>query len=355
MGISGLFRRLRRSALPAALLQGVLLVAGPLFAADSAVPVVSRSDAPLLSAGQAQYESLFACPTTLDHIGRVVVPVLVNGKGPFRFVIDTGASHSTVSPRLVHELGLTVSQVPLINLEGITGSAPVPAVMIRTLKAGSMVIRDTSVPVLETPMMAGTDGILGIAGISDISLLVDFQRNRVRIARALEPDIRFEYSRVHTRFVSGGLMAIPAYVGHVRVLAIIDTGSERTLGNPALRAALRLDEAPGQLDPVTAVYGATRQVETGLMVASPTIALGPLRVNGVGIIYGDFHIFKVWGLESRPAMILGMDVLGTVQGLGFDFGSRDLFVGGARRSGNMFSAIQSYDSAGATGSLKGIH
>src|SRR5487761_1383015 len=44
---------------------------------------------------------LFACPTSLDHIGRIVASVMVDGRGPFRFIIDSGANHSTISPHLV--------------------------------------------------------------------------------------------------------------------------------------------------------------------------------------------------------------------------------------------------------------
>ena len=308
-----------------------------MLACGGAVSAASAPDPALrpalaLSAADARYESLFACPTTLDRIGRVVVPVLVDGQGPFRFVVDTGASHSTISPRLVRTLGLTVSKVPSIDLEGVTGSAAVPAVTIETLRAGALVIRNTAVPILTTPMMAGADGILGIAGMTNVTLQVDFERNQVRIARELAPGIRFDYFRAHTERVAGGLMAIPAYVGNQRVLAIIDTGSERTLGNPALRAALHLSNSPGRLDPVTAVYGATEQVEMGRMVDSPIITVGPLRIAGVSLIYGDFHIFKVWGLEHRPAVILGMDVLGTVTALGFDFHRQDLFVSRATRA-----------------------
>src|SRR5580704_18446199 len=50
--------------------------------------------------------TLFASPTTRDHIGRIVAPVMVNGRGPYRFIIDTGASDSTVSPDLARTLGL---------------------------------------------------------------------------------------------------------------------------------------------------------------------------------------------------------------------------------------------------------
>lgn len=294
-----------------------------------AVPLASVSASLTVS-----YGTLLACPTTLDHIGRVLMPVMVDGRGPFRFVVDTGASHSTVSPGLVRALGLSVSPVPLIDLEGVTGSAAVMAVTLNRLQAGSLVIRDTRVPVLQTSMMAGADGILGIAGLPRLTLLVDFDRNRVRIGRYLEPDVRFDYSRVHTDIVSGGLMAIDAYVGGVPTLAIVDTGSERTLGNTALSEALHLHSDPGRRESITVVYGATKQIETGRLAASPIIAIGPLRVAGVGLIYGNFHIFKVWGLKDRPAMILGMDVLGTVDALGFDFRGHDLFVASARAGGN---------------------
>jgi hypothetical protein len=177
---------------------------------------------------------------------------------------------------------------------------------------------------------------VGIAGLTAQTLLVDFQHNRVVLADTLDPAVRFSYSRVHTELVDGGLMTAIAYVGDVRVLAIIDTGSERSLGNPALQKALRVRNDPGHVEPVTAVYGATRQVEAGRIFHSPVITVGPLRVEDVDLIYGDFHIFKLWKLEHTPAIILGMDVLGTVNALGFDFRHHDLYASSARNTGDPF-------------------
>ena len=39
----------------------------------------------------------YATPTRLDRVGRVVTPVVINGRGPFRFVLDTGANRSVLS------------------------------------------------------------------------------------------------------------------------------------------------------------------------------------------------------------------------------------------------------------------
>ncbi len=335
---------LRRRWWPAVCLQSIALAgAGTAVAASPAASADAvRTSIP--SEAVAEYNSLFACPTTLDHIGRVVAPVMIDGRGPFRFVVDTGASRSSVGQSLVNALGLQMSSVPTLQLEGITGSAAVSAVTIDRLRAGSLSIQHMPMPVLWAPVMAGADGILGMAGLTDQTLLVDFQHNRVILGKDLDPDVRFHYSRVHTQVVDGGLMTAVAYVGDVRVLAVVDTGSERTLGNPALQKALGLRQDSGNLEPVTAVYGATRQVEPGRIAHSPVIAIGPLRVEGVDLVYGDFHIFKLWKLDRMPAIILGMDVLGTVNALGFDFRRHDLYVSSARNTGDPFSDIHSYTS-----------
>jgi Aspartyl protease len=333
---------LRRRWWPAVCLQSMLLAGLGTAIAGSAAPAAGTAPAAAAAEAAEEYDSLFACPTTLDHIGRVVAPVMVNGQGPFRFVIDTGASRSSVGPSLVQALGLKISKVPSLELEGITGSAPVAAVTIDRLSAGSVRIEHTPMPVLWAPVMAGADGILGIAGLTDQTLLVDFQHNQVVLGSELNPSVRFNYSRVHTEVVDGGLMTAVAYVGDIRVLAIIDTGSERTLGNPALQKALGVRSDPDHLEPVTSVYGATKQVEAGRIVASPVISLGPLRVEGVDLIYGDFHIFKLWRLEQTPAIIVGMDVLGTVNALGFDFRHHDLYVASARATGDPFNHINAF-------------
>ena len=326
---------------------GALLVGAPFAAAAQPPQAADAVREPVETRAQLRSQSLLACPTTLDQIGRVVIPVEINGRGPFRFVIDTGANHSTVSPKLVRTVGLPISANTQIDLEGVTGSNSTPAVKIRSLRAGALVIRNTYAPVLSTPMMAGADGILGIAGLRNMTLLVNFEHNRVRIARFLEPDVRFDYSRVHTEVVSGGLMAIESYVGDVKAVAIIDTGSERTLGNMALRNMLHMRHAPGTPEPITFVYGATRQVEIGQLMTSPPIAVGPLRVLGAAMIFGNFHIFKVWGLQKRPAIILGMDVLGTVRALGFDFPQHALFVAGARQGNNPAFRARAYQTSSA--------
>ena len=274
-------------------------------------------------------DSLFASPTTRDHIGRVVVPVRINGRGPFRFIVDTGANHSTISPELAKALQLETDTGPLMVLDGITGADQVSYVSIDRLQAGDMTIDDTTLPVVPTSIMAGADGILGAAGMSQKSLLIDFQRNRVAITSHIDPRTRDRAVKIRAARVANGLIVLDTMVGRVHAHAVLDTGAERTLGNLALRDAVRSQKRPkrGFVAQVTSVYGATKEVEPGEIMEAPTISIASLRITDVSIVYGDFHIFKIWDMQNEPAMILGMDVLGTVASLNIDFKNQTVYVG----------------------------
>jgi predicted aspartyl protease len=274
-------------------------------------------------------DSLFASPTTHDHVGRVVVPVKINGQGPFRFIVDTGANHSTISPDLVRMLALKTGTQSLVTLDGITGAAQVSYVSVDRLQAGDLTLEDTTLPVVLGSIMGGADGILGAAGMSEKSLLIDFQRNRVAIASHMEAAARTRAIKIHAARVASGLIVLDTLIAGVHVQAVLDTGAERTLGNLALREALRSQQLgkKGFVAHLTSVYGATTEVEPGEVLAAPTISIDTLRITDVAIVYGDFHIFKVWGMQDKPAMILGMDVLGTVASLNIDFKNQTVYLG----------------------------
>lgn len=258
---------------------------------------------------------LLASPTTRDHVGRVEAAVMVDGKGPFRFIIDTGANQSTMSPRLAAFLGLA-SAAGQMRIAGVTGTAIVPSVAVDSLRAGALVIMNTHLPVIGSPILAGSDGILGAAGLSQDTLLVDFRHDTVEIRRAGSGILPAGYVPLRATRLKGGLLSVPGEVGPVPVTAIIDTGSPQTLGNAALFRALYSRAGKSA---ATSVYGATMQVRSGRLRLAPTIDLGAIHIDNPVLVYGDFPIFQLWGLTGHPAVILGMDILGTVDGFSIDF------------------------------------
>lgn len=306
-------------AVPAA--QSIPQVPGLASPAGAAVGVPANDDGPL-----------FASPTRLDRIGRIVVPVMINGMGPFRFIIDSGASHSTMTPRLAAALGLDPATQQTMRVNGITGTADVPSVAVDRLQAGSLEIRDKRFPVVFAPVLGDVDGILGVAGLKKELISIDFQHDRVTIFPSHRRGAPSGFQTVAAERVEGGLLAVPGRIGRVHVLAIIDTGSERTLGNPVLREAL---QSRRKKKPTTAastvVYGATTETSEGFMEDSPPIVLDQIVISRVAIIFGDFHIFDVWNLKDQPAIIIGMDVIGTLRALAIDFKDSKLYFDGGTR------------------------
>ena len=257
-----------------------------------------------------------ATPTQVDRVGRIVAPVMIDGQGPFRFLVDTGADGSMISRALVRKLGLVPVRGAAEQVQGTTGSQQLPWVPIATLEVGGIVKHGLRMPISQSRVLSGLDGILGMAGFGAARVIVNFRENRVIIDRSTDSPMG-GFLDIRAKRTTGGLLVIPARVGDVHVEAVIDTGAAVSLGNSALHTALVRDAA--RKGGSTKIFGVTRQVSNGGMVASPTVFLGPAAIRNLAIVYADIPIFKTWHLENTPAIILGMNVLGAVNALVLDY------------------------------------
>lgn len=226
-----------------------------------------------------------------------------------------------MSQRTLEGLGLKPTRQSLVH--GITGSAVMPLVLVDELRAGDLRFKDRGIAVLPDAVFAGVDGILGIDCLQHARIDIDFEQDRVTIGRSGKSAARDRYV-VRARVRHRGLLLIPARVGKVSVKAIIDTGAERSLGNESLREALavrRRSELEGE---TTNVVGATAQVAEGYSFVAPDIDFGGgAHVGNLTVTFGDFHVFKVWSLLDEPALVVGMDVLGTLPELTIDYPRRE--------------------------------
>ncbi|HWW12827.1 MAG TPA: hypothetical protein VN018_09930, partial [Brevundimonas sp.] len=73
--------------------------------------------------------------------------------------------------------------------------------------------------------------------------------------------------------------------------------------------------------PVQSATGKSADART--MVAQ-ALHVGPISLERVPLLVGDFHAFEVWGLKDQPAMLLGVDVLGVLRRLVIDYGRQDV-------------------------------
>ncbi|MHB1871013.1 MAG: aspartyl protease family protein [Steroidobacteraceae bacterium] len=304
-----------------------------------ALPCVAGAAAP---AGAPTRPVLLACPTTLDGIGRIIAPVMIDGSGPYRFLVDTGANYSMMSPALAQRLGLTPRAGALLEVTGITGAQRLPWVPVARLRVGRFRLANVRMPITASPVMNGLDGILGLAGFPAERIAVDFRHNIVWIGHSNGGDV-WGYLAIPAELTPGGLLSVHARVGSIPVVAIIDTGSPRTLGNEALHRALLRNAARPKDN--AQIFGVTRQVSNGDVAGAPTVYLGPAAIGRLDIVFGDIPIFKVWHLDDRPAVVIGMDVLGTVDGLILDYRRARVYILPNRGQG--VQVMQTYSPLGS--------
>ncbi len=298
------------------------------FAGAAAVPRAADPATPPSLEGVAVIadEPRYVAPTRRDRIGRIWAPVLVNGQGPFRLVLDTGASHSALTPSLAQSLGITLDTSSTVTLRGATGSLQVPMVPVDTLEFGDLLVEPRRLPVVPDAL-GGAEGVLGMDGLAGKRIHIDFRKDSITIMRSKNERAANGFATIPVRFLRGRLLVVNAFIGGVAVKAVIDTGGQATLGNEALRMALAERRRRQQQDATPDnVTGATLEVQVGSRIATPSLALGEIMVRNPAMTFADFAIFEHWRMTEEPAMLIGMDVLGLLDTLIIDYRRKELQV-----------------------------
>lgn len=269
-------------------------------------------------------EPRYVAPTQYDRIGRIWVPAMINDRGPFRLVLDTGATQSAVNAGVALALGITPSGADTVLLSGATGSRAVATIAVQSLSVGDVELRDQRLPVL-ADALGGADGIMGTEGFLDKRIRIDFAHDRITVQRSHDepPPPGFVTVKVAVR---GGLLVVErAHVGDVPARVIIDTGGQGTVVNEALRRALRRHRRPEDAD-ASEITGATLDVQRGDRMMLPEMLLGELQISPAEVTVGDLYIFERWRMTEVPTVILGMDVLGLLDTLIIDYPRQELQI-----------------------------
>lgn len=263
--------------------------------------------------------------TTTDYTaehdgGRITVPVSVGGRGPYRFLIDTGAERTVIASEIAANLGLPDSGT--VRLHSITGEDRVSTVALTDLDHGSGVVPKVRAPALPIRFL-GADGILGIDSLENKRLTIDFRKQTMTIGdarkRAEQWDDDVIVVRAKRRY--GQLILVDAAVDGQKVAVILDTGTQVSVGNLALERKLtgrRTTRAPVPVT-ITSVTGG--QI-TANYTAIRKIRVGGAILSDMPVAFADLHSFKILDLADRPALLLGMDALALFDRVSVDFANK---------------------------------
>ncbi len=248
----------------------------------------------------------------LDWSSRMTAPVLIEGQGPFPFVVDTGANRTVIAAELAMKLGLPEGE--LEQLHGVAGMQMTPTAFA-SLTVGDRTGRRGPVSLLPSGAIGG-QGLLGLDRIGDQCVTLDFRAQQLVIGAAAPRWAGSYEVAVHARRRDGQLTMIDADLMGVSVTAFIDSGSDSTIGNMALRR-LCFDPSVKWLKvPVISATGQTMEAE---MADLPNLRVGGFKLPDWPVAFVDLHTFAMWGLTERPAILLGMDVLSRFDRVSLDF------------------------------------
>jgi hypothetical protein len=271
---------------------------------------------------------------------RLSVEVRVNGRGPYQFVVDSGADTSVVGLRIARELQLPLGTPVVLN--NMTDRNIVDRVKVDELTLGPTTIRDLELPALREHDLGGA-GMIGIDALARQRLMMDFEKRSIKVEDASKPVKSFPGEIVVVaRLRRGQLILTQVKAGGLSLEAVIDTGSQITIGNLALRDKLvrrRRDKL--QTVVATGVTGKTIELQLARIAE---LRLGSVTLVNVPMAFADVPPFKVFGLSDRPALLLGTDLLEIFRRVSLDFRSRKVRFQ-LRRCATQFVAISTSSSS----------
>jgi predicted aspartyl protease len=259
-----------------------------------------------------------------DQDDRMTVPVTIGTSGTHRFVVDTGAERTVIASDLADQLNLLPGRMSVVH--SMTEVSHIATVVIPELEVGGKTVRDINAPSLAR-INLGAEGMLGVDSLQSQRVSFDFTRKEMTIAPSRRREEKWgkDVIVVTARSRFGHLVLVDASVDGQRVWVIVDTGSQVTVANNALRRKLAKKNR----------LGATQSVEmlsvTGGRMMVDRTKVNLIRIGGVDIVnmpiaFADVHPFRKLKLMNRPAILLGMDALQLFDRVSVDFANRKVRI-----------------------------
>lgn len=111
----------------------------------------------------------------------VVVPVVINGQGPFDFALDTGATLTCIDQEIAKKLGLAEERGVRGIGAGMGTAGRISLVRVDSVRVGGAQVNDLMACALDLRHIEtiglGIDGLLGLNFLKSFRMTLDFQRD----------------------------------------------------------------------------------------------------------------------------------------------------------------------------------
>jgi predicted aspartyl protease len=157
----------------------------------------------------------------------IVLATRLNGRGPFRFLLDTGSTHTAMSADTAEAIGAPV--VARAAMGSAAGGRETLVVHVKSLEVGSVTVSNLLASVIELAEIPGgstIDGVIGHDALGSLRYTIDFRQRRVVWSPSDATDARGSSVELQ---VSGGrfLIALPQRQSLLRLVP--DSGAASLL------------------------------------------------------------------------------------------------------------------------------
>lgn len=114
----------------------------------------------------------------------MIVKAILNGKFPVSFVVDTGASYTTISPAAAQAAGIQLPDNPtVLSFHTANGVIQAPLGTLRSMEIGGFELNDVTVAIHDVFPDPAIAGLLGQNFLSQFRLEIDGQGGLLNLYR----------------------------------------------------------------------------------------------------------------------------------------------------------------------------
>ena len=240
----------------------------------------------------------------------ILLPVQVNGRGPFDFILDTGAGTSLLSSELAKGLGVRITG----SKEGqsAAGKVAVSLARVDSLAIGSTSLHDVDVGVVDLSQIAKTiganiDGDLGYNFLRHFRITLDYGNYEIRFDGPKKIEMSGSAkteSRIRLANPAKPLILVDIYAnGSGPFQFAVDTGTSTTAITPDMAKALAVESLP--VGPAAAGSGQVDVTAGSLR----SFQLGSARIDNLPVIVANFFEMLSQAVGVRLDGIVGYNFL----------------------------------------------
>ena len=261
-------------------------------------------------------------PYNVEFNGWYTVDVEINNKGPYKFIVDTGATLTAVYESMTHSQSFPLSGEAPRHVLGIVGAQTLPSVMIGDLNIGGVKMNNHIGVVISdwSNDKNKPDGVLGLDFLTQYTVLFNAKTKQIELYDPIHPptDIMKKMSRTRLKLNTfnrdyGSLYTITLQVGGRKIPCILDLGADGTIINYRAMRSLMGGVYVGNSRTAGSTTGSKIKDVFGDESVVRSIIAGPIKIGNAywgrqQLIIYNAGIFRELGLIRKSHGLLGADL-----------------------------------------------